>query len=108
MGYWSLDLGGLRSYKPITIASLKGKAAKNPLLKGETLLHRQLKDSKKEKTMNEHRQIEDFKVFSNHGVAIFFDDGSHTYIDPEIIGCIINEIICFEELHEDLPFPEKD
>lgn len=61
--------------------------------------------------MNEHRHIEDFKVFDNKGLVLIFDDGSHTYIDPYNVGKIIHAIIMvtfneFEE--EDLPFPEED
>lgn len=61
--------------------------------------------------MNEHRHIEEFKVFENKGLLLIFDDGSHTYIDPDNVGNIIHAIIMvtFEEYEEtDLPFQEEN
>lgn len=59
----------------------------------------------------EHKHIEEFKVFDNKGLLLIFEDGSHTYIDPENVSNIIHAVImiAFDEYeNEDLPFPEED
>lgn len=44
-----------------------------------------------------HRRIEDIQVMNDNGVIIFFDDNSHTYMDPEMAEWLATQILYEEE-----------
>lgn len=42
---------------------------------------------------NEHKEIEFYYLTDNLGVLIKFIDGSHTYLDPEMMRTIFNDLL---------------